>query len=112
MRRSVVVALVNIIAIGCMVCAVGAVAKTSALQFRAAGGAMVFAMALVSRLMDVMAGGAAADAYVALANGAARIALAFRAYVYGVRRMLFVSLMALLTRSVVVGAACLSVVFR
>ena len=56
---------------------VGAVSKTSALQFRAAGGAMVLAMALVRRLMEVMAGGAAADAYVALAIGAARMALAF-----------------------------------
>jgi hypothetical protein len=74
----VVVALENMIAIGCMEYVVGAVANTSALQLRAAGGAMVSAMARVSRLMDVMAGGAAADAYVALASGAARMARALR----------------------------------
>jgi hypothetical protein len=73
------VAFVNMIAIGCMEYVVGAVAKTRALQLRAAGGAIVSAMARVSRLMDVIAGGAAADAYVALAIGAARMALAFRA---------------------------------
>ena len=56
---------------------VGAVAKTMAIEFRAAGGAMVSAMALVKRLMAVIAGGAAAAAYVAFARGAAHMALAF-----------------------------------
>ena len=76
-RRSVVDALANMMAIGCMEYTVGAVAKVMALELRAAGGAMVSAMARVRRLMAVMAGGAAAAAYVALARGAARIARAF-----------------------------------
>lgn len=52
-------------------------ANVRALEFLAASGAMVSVMARVSRLMAVMAGGAAAAAYVALARGAARIARAF-----------------------------------
>jgi hypothetical protein len=52
-------AFVNIMAMGWMEYVVGAVAKVMALEFRAAGGAMVSAMALVSRLIAVMAGGAA-----------------------------------------------------
>ena len=41
MRCSVVVELANMMAIGCMEKVVGAVAKTMALELRAAGGAMV-----------------------------------------------------------------------
>ena len=54
-----VVALVNMMAIGCIEYVVGAVANAIALQFRAAGGARVSAIALVRRFMAVMAGGAA-----------------------------------------------------
>ena len=90
----------------------GAVANTNAVQLRAAGGAIVSAIARVNRLTAVMAGGDAAAAYVAFASGAARIARAFRWYEYGVRRMLWVSLMASFTRAVVVVAACRCVVLR